>query len=73
MGWCRQAPAACRRHARLFGSWWSVWAPCRETALHRASFNGHTESVEALLEKGAAVNAENNYKCAFPLLPVLHG
>jgi hypothetical protein len=59
MGWCRQAAAACRRHARLFGSWLTVSAPCRETALHRASSNGRTESVKALLEKGADVNAEN--------------
>ncbi len=57
----------------LFRSVLSVSAPCRHTALHDASSNGHTESVTALLEKGAAVNAENNYKCAFPLLPVLHG
>jgi hypothetical protein len=56
-----------------FHSWVSVSAPCRETALHLASSNGHTESVKALLEKGAAVNAEDNYKCAFSLLPVLHG
>ncbi len=32
--------------------------PFRETALHLASFNGHTESVKALLEKGADANAE---------------
>jgi hypothetical protein len=43
----------------------SVSAPCRYTALHLASENGHTEIVKALLEKGAAVNAENNPKCAF--------
>ncbi len=47
---------------RLFDSWWSVSAPCRHTALYLASRSGHTESVKALLEKGAAVNAENNYK-----------
>jgi hypothetical protein len=40
-------------------------APCRETALHRTSSKGHTESVKALLERGAAVNAANNFKCAF--------
>ncbi len=44
-------------------------APCRETALHLASRNGQTESVKALLEKGADVNAENNSKCAFPCGP----
>jgi hypothetical protein len=44
-------------------------APCRWTALHLASCNGHTESVKALLcEKGAAVNAEDNAKCAFSCL-----
>jgi hypothetical protein len=59
MGWCRQAPAACRRPARLFDSWWSVSTPCRNTALLLASRNGDTESVKALLEKGADVNAEN--------------
>ncbi len=54
-------------------SWWSMSAPCRNTALHLASLNGHTESVKALLEKGAAVNASNYYKCAFSLMPVLYG
>ena len=56
---------------------WGIWAGvqpgrprqisahCRQTALHLASQNGHTESVKALLEKGAAVNAEDNSKCAF--------
>ncbi len=34
-------------------------APCRDTALHNASSNGHTESVKALLENGAAANAKN--------------
>ena len=42
-----------------------ISAPCRNTALHLASSNGHTESVKALLEKGADVKAENNAKCAF--------
>ncbi len=42
-----------------FDLWWSVSAPCRETALHCASRSGHTESVKALLKKGADVNAEN--------------
>jgi hypothetical protein len=54
-----------RQSCARFGSWVSVSAPCRDTALHYASYNGHTESVRALLEKGAAVNAENNTKCAF--------
>ncbi len=49
-----------------FGWWWSVSAPCRNTPLHGAfSWSGHTESVTALLEKGADVNAEDKYKCAF--------
>ncbi len=49
-----------------------VSAPCRNTALHLASWSGHTGSVKALLEKGAAVNAKDNAKCAFSfLLPVL--
>jgi hypothetical protein len=51
-----------------FDSWWSVSSPCRNTALHLASENGLTESVKALLEKGAAVNAENKDKCAFACL-----
>ncbi len=51
----------------------SVSAPCRRTALHLASRHGHTESVKALLGKGADVNAENNAKCAFSCLPVLDG
>ncbi len=49
-----------RQGCAPFGSWWSVSAPCRETALHLASSNGHTESVKALLEKGADVKAENS-------------
>jgi ankyrin repeat protein len=54
------------------GPWLEILsAPCRHTALHLASRNGHTESVKALLEKGAAVNAENKDRCA--VLPVLHG
>ncbi len=58
----------CKRRQRLCGvrlGVESVSAPCRETALHLASSNGHTESVKALLEKGAAVNAANKHKCAF--------
>jgi hypothetical protein len=38
----------------------SVSAPCRHTALHLSSRKGHTESVKALLEKGADVNAKNS-------------
>ncbi len=49
-----------------FDSWSSMSAPCRSTALHLASSNGHTESVKALLEKGADANAENINRCAFP-------
>jgi hypothetical protein len=64
------APA---KAVRLFDSWWSMSAPCRHTALHLASLNGYTESVKALLEKGAAMNAEIYYKCAFFLLAVLIG
>jgi hypothetical protein len=57
------APA---KAVRRFGSWWSVSTPCRHTALHLASRNGHTESVKALLEKGADVNAKNgSRKTAF--------
>ncbi len=59
------APAPAERR---FGSWWSVSAPCRDTALHDASSNGHTESVKALLEKGADVNAVDNGRCAFSCL-----
>jgi hypothetical protein len=58
---CTRRQRPCGR----FGSWVSVSAPCRETALHLASSNGHTESVKALLEKGADVNAENFHECAF--------
>ena len=57
----------------LFDSWVSVSAPCRWTALHAASFIGHSESVKALLEKGAAVNAADDAKCAFFLFAVLDG
>jgi hypothetical protein len=46
-----------------------VPAPCRHTALHLASSKGHTESVKALLEKGADVNAEDEDKCAFTCDP----
>jgi hypothetical protein len=64
---CRQRP--CGR----LGSWVSSSAPCRDTALHLASHNGDTESVKALLEKGAAVNAENRSKCAFSCVLELDG
>ncbi len=44
----------------------SVSAACRDTALHLASRNAHTESVKALLEKGADVNSKNgSAKTAF--------
>ena len=39
----------------------SASAACRNTALHLASENGHTESLKALLEKGADVNAKRKY------------
>jgi hypothetical protein len=61
----RRLHAPGKRCAR-FGSRWSVSAPCRWTALHYSSKNGHTESVRALLEKGADVHAANINKCAFP-------
>jgi hypothetical protein len=51
------APA---KAVRPFGSWLSMSVPCRDTALHLASRNGHTESVKALLGKGADVNAKNS-------------
>ena len=51
----------------------SVSAPCRDTALHLASRNGHTETVKALLEMDADVDAENIKKCAFPCGLVLDG
>jgi ankyrin repeat protein len=57
-----------RQLSAPFDSWWSVSAPCRNMALDLASRNGHTESVKALLEKGADVNAENEDKCAFFLV-----
>jgi hypothetical protein len=50
---------ACVAWATAASSRLSVSAPCRNTALHLASKNGHTESVKALLEKGADVHAEN--------------
>ena len=48
-----------RRVSAPLGWWLSVSAPCRRTALHLASRNGDTESVTALLEKGADVNAKD--------------
>ena len=42
-----------------------VSAPYRNTALHLASREGHTQIVKALLEKGSDVNAEDNAKCVF--------
>ncbi len=69
IGWATAAGTG--KAVRRFGSWVSVSAPCRETALHVASSNGHTESVKALLEKGADVNAENTAKCAFSEWPCI--
>ncbi len=69
----RAKAARASKVVRRFGSRSSVSAPCRWTALHYASRNGHTESVKALLGKGAAVNAETNAKCAFPCVLVLDG
>ena len=60
------AKIGCRVHAHGRGS---VSAACRNTALHLASENGHTESVKALLEKGAGVNATTKagYTCLWPV------
>jgi hypothetical protein len=66
VAWAMSARAG--KGCALYDSWWSVSAPCRHTALHLASRNGHTESVKALLETGAAVNAENKDRCAFFLV-----
>jgi hypothetical protein len=66
MGWAKAARAG--KGCMPLGSWWSVSAPRRNTALHLASSNGHTKSVTALLEKGADVNAEDKAKCAFACL-----
>jgi hypothetical protein len=67
--------AACTRWqgCARFACWPSVSAPSRNTALHLASRNGHAANVKALLDKGAAVNAENNDKCAFSRGLVLDG
>ena len=64
------APAKAVRPFRLV---LSVSAPCRDSALHYASFKGRTEIVKALLEKGADVNAEDYAKCALYLLPEFDG
>ncbi len=38
---------------------------CRGTALHLASYNGHTETAIALVEAGADVHCKANNGCGF--------
>ena len=38
---------------------WLFW-PCRDTALHLASCDGHTETAMALVEAGADVHCKDN-------------
>ncbi len=37
--------------------------PCRDTALHNASCNGHTETAMALVRAGADVHCKANEGC----------
>ena len=64
------AKIGCRLHAHKRGS---VLLPCRNTALHLASKNGHTDSVKALLTKGADVNAKRRDDAYGSLWPVTVG
>ncbi len=37
-----------------------LFRPCRRTALHSSSRNGHTETAMALVEAGADVHSKTN-------------
>ncbi len=53
---------------------WLCWL-CRSTALHSASYNGHTETAMALVKAGADVHCNGNdgYGSALGLPPSLFG
>jgi hypothetical protein len=65
IGWAKTA----RGELCAVRVWAYVSVPCRCIA----SRNSHTESVKALLEKGADMNAENKHKCEFSCGLVLDG
>ena len=46
---------------------------CRDTALHKASENGHTETVKALVATGADVHCKNSIRFARGRCALLHG
>ena len=40
----------------------SLLSPHQDTPLHIAARNGHTDTVQCLIDKGAGINIKNSYR-----------